>query len=354
MKILYVAYKYDYGDFRGDYSAVHYNLYDALIKMNNSSNKVVYFSIDETKRKLGREEMNRELWRNFLKEKPDLVFFKNEGHDIKRETIKKISREGRIVTINWCCDDQWKFYKYSQHWAPLYRWVATTDHQAIKKYQRIGCKNVILLQGACNHFLFKPLNLPKIYDVSFIGHPHGNRKKIINFLKKAGIDVKCWGNGWPQGKVSQEEMLKIFSQSKINLNFTKASGIFWKELASIFLHRKYDRSIEINNPKYLIDSIKTMQASLYKKQIKGRNFEVPGCGGFLLSEYVGHLEDYYEIDKEIVCFKNIKELIKKIKYYLAHEEEREAIAKAGYERTIKDHTWEKRFNEIFKIIGLPY
>jgi len=45
-------------------------------------------------------------------------------------------------------------------------------------------------------------------------------------------------------------------------------------------------------------------------------------------------------------------MIDKIKYYLEHNEERKAVAKAGYERTFRDHTYEKRFNEIFKIIGL--
>ena len=43
-------------------------------------------------------------------------------------------------------------------------------------------------------------------------------------------------------------------------------------------------------------------------------------------------------------------MIDKIKYYLEHNEERESIAQAGYERTIREHTYEKRFNNIFKRI----
>mgnify|MGYP001617003201 FL=1 len=42
-------------------------------------------------------------------------------------------------------------------------------------------------------------------------------------------------------------------------------------------------------------------------------------------------------------------MIEKIKYYLAREDKRKKIANAGYERTSKDHTYEKRFREIFKI-----
>jgi len=90
----------------------------------------------------------------------------------------------------------------------------------------------------------------------------------------------------------------------------------------------------------------------YFEQIKGRNFEVPGCGGFLLAGNVEDLESYYEIGKEVVCFDDNKDLIEKIKYYLAHGDERAAIAQRGYERTIRDHTYARRFEDIFGKIGL--
>ena len=44
MKILYIAMKYDYGDPQRGFSFEHYNFYDSLIKMNNGSNEIVYFS----------------------------------------------------------------------------------------------------------------------------------------------------------------------------------------------------------------------------------------------------------------------------------------------------------------------
>jgi len=352
MKILYAADKYDYGKPERGLSYEYYNFYDTLIRMNGEKNKVIYFPTDEIMLQKGRNGMNENLLKNIIEEKPDLVFFANGSTIIKKEIIKEITQKSGAITFNWFSDDHWKFDKYSKYWAPLYHWVTTTDSEAIPKYHKIGYKNVILSQWACNHFVYKPLNLAKIYDVTFVGAAHGNRKKIVEKIKKAGINIKCWGSGWPEGRISQEEMIKVFSQSKINLNFTKSSGIIWKELASIFLHRNYNRSIGINNPKYWIDNLKSLPPSIWSKQIKGRNFEIPSCGGFLLTEYVDHLEDYYEICKEIDCFKNIPELIEKINYYLIHKEERESITRAGYERTIKDHTFEKRFNEIFKTIGL--
>ncbi len=47
-----------------------------------------------------------------------------------------------------------------------------------------------------------------------------------------------------------------------------------------------------------------------------------------------------------------EDLIEKTRYYLNHEEEREAIAKRGYARTRNDHTMEKRFTDLFNAIGL--
>ena len=147
-------------------------------------------------------------------------------------------------------------------------------------------------------------------------------------------------------------MIRVFSQSKVNLNLTKgSSATVLKSLARIFLSRKSERSIQIENPKQWINNLKSLLGKR-QEQIKGRNFEIPGCGGFLITGDADNLRDYYKDGKEIVIYENTEDLIEKIKYYLEHNEERETIAKAGHERTLRDHTYEKRFNEIFKTIGL--
>jgi len=54
----------------------------------------------------------------------------------------------------------------------------------------------------------------------------------------------------------------------------------------------------------------------------------------------------------LVIFHSIDELVEKTKYYLQHPQEREAIALGGYTRTLKEHTYEIRFNKIFQEMGL--
>jgi len=87
------------------------------------------------------------------------------------------------------------------------------------------------------------------------------------------------------------------------------------------------------------------------EQVKGRHFEINACGGFQLSYYVEGLERMYSIGEEISLFESPEDLIEKTRYYLKHDEEREAMAKYGYLRTLSDHSMEKRFTNLFNLIG---
>jgi spore maturation protein CgeB len=349
MKILYISSKNNYGDPQREF------FYQVLRNMDNNKHQVVYFDFDELMNKWGRNRMNEILIETVDKEKPNLCFFFIRRDEIKKETIKEISGRKETTTLNWFADDHWRFDNFSKYWAPCFNWIATTDSQAREKYRKIGYNKAISSQWGFNHFFYKFLDLPKIYDVSFIGQPHGNRKKIIAKLKKAGIEVNCWGKGWPNGWVSNEEMMRIFSQTKINLSFTKSSNYnIVKSIGGIFLkklRRGKRNPIVPENPCYWWDNVKSLY-NRKRKQIRTRDFDILGCKSFVLSEAADNIEDYYQNNKEIVIFYTIEELILKIKYYLVHPEEREKIAQAGYGRTLKDHTYEKRFQQIFKTIGL--
>lgn len=51
-----------------------------------------------------------------------------------------------------------------------------------------------------------------------------------------------------------------------------------------------------------------------------------------------------------MCYKNINEAIELVKYYLKNNEEREKKAKAGYDRAMKNYTYEKVFDKHLKYI----
>ena len=80
--------------------------------------------------------------------------------------------------------------------------------------------------------------------------------------------------------------------------------------------------------------------------MKARNFEIPYFGGFQLSDYVPSLENYFDIGKEVVCYKDIDEAEQLIKYYLENEEERECIKKNSHQKALKGHGYINRLKDV--------
>jgi spore maturation protein CgeB len=116
-------------------------------------------------------------------------------------------------------------------------------------------------------------------------------------------------------RINQDEMINLFNATRINLNLSTSS-------------------------------------QTGANQIKGRNFEIPACGGFQLTGNASRLEEFFVPDREIVTYETIEEMIEKIRYYLSHDQERQAIADAGYARVKRDHTYEHRFRSLFRQMGL--
>ncbi len=374
MVILYVAMKHDYGRPEQGPSFEHWNFYDSLVRMGHT---VLYFDFMTLKKTRGRDAMNRRLLEVARAERPALMFTVLFRDEIDPDVVRRIPEASGAVTLNWFCDDVWRFDDFSRRMAPAFSWAVTTASSALPKYERIGYRNVIKSMWACNHFLYRRLpDLPLAHDLTFVGQPHGDRRRIVAALREAGLEVSVWGQGWEQGRLSQERMIEVFNQSRINLNLAKTSsgpatlgkraGGAPRRAVSAALRGLPGGAHLTALGKRILASARAgrrgapdqplhvpLDAGDLPSQIKGRNFEVPGCGGFLLTDPAEDLERYYQPDREVVLFRSLRDLIDRARHYLRHEEERAAIARAGYERTLREHTYVHRFTDIFRALGLP-
>ncbi len=359
MTIFFVARKYDYATWptpnRGKPSFEFETWHPAFLGAAGTKHKISAFWLDEEAYRLGPRGMNRELLRRVQAEKPQAAFFYVNGDEIQPDVIREITRENGVTTVYWCADDSWRFDSVSKRYAPNYSWSVTLNSGAAEKYRRLGCK-VIHSQSAANTQIFRPTGGKKDISVSFVGTRNAPRAKAVEALQKAGVNVSVFGRDWPSGKISREKMVEVFSRSRISLNLNQPS-FHWgfRPLARLFFKKANFVFEPFQIRPDFWHFLRNLREWHQKKvlQIKARTFEIAACRSLGITMPADNLGDYYAIGKEIVVYKDIPDLIEKIRYYLAHDAEREQIAQAGYERTLRDHTVSKRLEQIMETIGLP-
>ncbi len=85
-----------------------------------------------------------------------------------------------------------------------------------------------------------------------------------------------------------------------------------------------------------------------KSGIPQRAFDIMGSGGFLLSNYQNDFFDYFNPGEDFEFYESEKDLLNKIDYYLAHEDERQAIAASGHDKLAAGHTYRHRVQEMLQ------
>jgi spore maturation protein CgeB len=81
-----------------------------------------------------------------------------------------------------------------------------------------------------------------------------------------------------------------------------------------------------------------------------RLYEATGSGALLLTDWKPDLSDIFDVGTEVVAYRDAQEAVELVRYYLEHETERRAIARAGQARTMQCHTYARRMEELVSII----
>ena len=273
-----------------------------------------------------RDSMNRAMLTAFhaanAEQPVDVVIGFLSGYTAAPETISEMTQLGAVV-LNCCFDDKLGFpgrrvggrYSSTAGIAHAVDLNLTSAPESLVKYAVHGGL-ALFTPEAADPGVHRPYDVPYEYDVSFVGGNYGKRGILIRKLAELGIKVECFGDGWPNGTVSDEEMVKIYSRSRINLGF---AGIGYSNRLMC---------------------------------LKGRDFEVPMSGGLYLTQHNPELELVYEIGKEIVTYQDVEDCARQIRSLLADEIRAAAIRRAGRERALRDHTYEARWGKVFRLAGL--
>jgi spore maturation protein CgeB len=271
------------------------------------------------------------------------------------DVIRELGSWG-ITTFNWFCNASYQFHLVEEI-APAFDWSLVPERYRLEDYRRVGARP-LYCQEAANPSVYHPHDVPRDLDVAFVGAAYADRPNYVRALVDADVQVHAFGLGWQQlsaplterarlrralgqvrrtvggrrlhpprlpvsavgGALTDTEMITMFSRAKVSLGFS------------------------------VVGQPGPSDPAL--RQVRLRDFEAPMSGAFYMLEYVDEIEEFFEPDREIVCFSSREELVEKSQYYLAHSDEREAIRVAGHERALRDHTWQTRLSDVFATAGL--
>ncbi len=264
--------------------------------------------------------------------KPDLLFALAQAPLTERSLVKL--RSAGIPTAFWFVED-FRVMNYWQRVAPVYDYFFTIQRGPfLDMLESAGARNAAYLPLAASVDTHRAIQLGRdemdLYgsDVSFVGAGYSNRRSFFEGL--IDFDFKIWGNEWdlasPLGRCIQrsgaridtEETVKIFNATKINVNLHSSS---------------YHSGV---NP--------------YGDFVNPRTFEIAACEGFQLVDRRSEMSELFTIGEEIVCFEDIGDLRRKIRYYLDNPEERRRIARKGCDRVRRDHTYELRMKSMLDFL----
>tara|TARA_R110000824_G_scaffold69939_2_gene179970 strand:- start:388 stop:1290 length:903 start_codon:yes stop_codon:yes gene_type:complete len=244
--------------------------------------------------------------------KPDLIFccLTNDRIIASHEPWQEIIREtdsGRTKTFNWFCDDTWRFDKFSSQACHSFNICSTPEPTYVEKYKSVGYENILLGMWHANSEFYSPRPfLERDVDACFIGAPNPSRN---NFFKQADVSIeKIFG-------ISNEEMFETHANTKIGINL----------------------SANQNDPSG-------------GTQMKQRIFEIAAGASTILTEYHKGIEEFFELDKEIITFEAAEEFKEKINFLSKNDKVTKQIAAAGHQRFLAEHDSKIRLAKILKEI----
>jgi spore maturation protein CgeB len=275
----------------------------------------------------------KRLAREVLKYSPDLVIV-TYRHAIP-EFVELLKSSGNFPVV---------------HLNPDHIGTLGRQYIFMSPYDAYFSKEPFLVETMLKQMGLNAFYLPECFN------PRVHRKPEISkeeCEKETDVDIVVIANLWPYRVRFLERVLDFLDNKVSIVIYGNPNQIPWEKT----------RLWKFHGGRYLVgeEKVKAFYGArialnnLHPDEFIGVNcrfFEAIGSGGFLITEDRPVISELAVPDREVVTYKTAEEAAEKIRYYLNHNEERLAIAEAGYQRAIKDHTYEKRIETILETLNL--
>lgn len=264
--------------------------------------------------------INRTILREVSRLRPDILWIE-KGNVVRSGTLRAVRKASPDTKIIGYVEDDmfahhnrsWYFTHGLRHYACMF--TTKSYNCTPDELPTLGARRAVFINNTYDIHSHMPVAVTPAEtealgaDVGFIGTYEAERAQSILYLAERGIPVRVWGNGW-RGLKGKNPQLVIEDRAIYGHSYTKA--ISATKINLCFL-RKANRDLQTT-----------------------RSVEIPACGAFMLAERTPEHQRLFKEGIEAEYFGSDAELLDKVKYYLAHEQERKIVAANGRQRCISD------------------
>lgn len=266
--------------------------------------------------------LNARLLETVKREEPDLLFLYR--CDLIRAATLKAVRQAmprcRIVAFH--NDDpfvglanklKWRHYLSSLPQCDL---VCVYRPRNAEDARRCGARVTMILPPYYVSSRHRPVGVrgaDSVRDVIYIGHyEEDDRGELLDYLFRNDVSVRVCGH--PSQWRRARKRYEWAREQDISLVWgdAYAEAISASKIALVFLSG--------------------MNRDVWTR----RCFEIPACGTLMVAPRTPELLNLFAEDREAVYYGSREELLAKVRYYLAHEDERQRIANSGRQRCLRD------------------
>ena len=348
------------------------NLYEPLVELGH---EVFLWQFDGTRLHDWSEPLVDAFRREHARKPFDLFFSYFRDGMVEPGAILEIGKAG-VPTCNFSCNNTHQFHLVEKL-SPVFDYNLYAEKDAKLKFEKLGPRGVWFPMAA-NPQYYRPLGIPRILDVSFVGQCYARRPYYIGHLLKNGVDVQVYGPGWllKPDKPLLRRPVRWARRARLLLKSLVARSLekrheFSARVADMDLrnHLRWKYATHLHRPISDDDMIRKYSeskiclgflevydrhnpAAVVKQHLHLREFEAPMSGALYFTGYCDELTEFYEPDKEVIVYRNEHELLDKVRYYLAFPDQADLVRQAGHRRALADHTYQRRFETLFRQLNL--
>ena len=277
-----------------------------------------WFNLNRAERLLFEFEINRKFKKIVEDFGPDICFVL-KGDMLSYKTLRSAKSFSGMKMVLFYPDSPFMFLNGNSNAQvvlslSLYDVVLSWSRALMPIFTSLGAAHTCYFPfGYDQRFFAQKSDREKKFDVTFVGTADDERYALLDFLINAlpQVSFGVWGNRWPLYAAKNCALVKRYQGPA---------------------QYKNDMTLLLQSSAITLNPLRLQNYTSHNM----RSLEAPAAGAFQIASFSQeHAENLFREDESIVLYKNNNELIDNIKWYLAHGNEREIIARNAHEKVME-------------------